>query len=113
AELRVYFSINVAQGVFRPFTPMGAQAFRLISAGMAGLAGYPQRDPAAGMPALVEAAQRLFFDVTPLVRSPRGRRLFAAVTQPMEARTSAVLERLSPDPRLSASHSTGVERGML
>ena len=29
-DLRVYFSFNVAQGVYRPLTPMGIQAFRLV-----------------------------------------------------------------------------------
>ena len=31
-ELRVYFSVNVAQGVYRPFTPIGIATFRLIGA---------------------------------------------------------------------------------
>src|SRR5439155_1573623 len=67
-DLRVYFSFNVAQGVFRPFTPMGTQAIRLAASGMASLVGAAPRDPAAGPSALVEAAQRLFLDVTPLLR---------------------------------------------
>src|SRR2546421_633054 len=47
-DLRVYFSANVAQGVFDPFTPMGLQTFRLVSSAFATVLGRPVRDPAAG-----------------------------------------------------------------
>src|SRR5207245_2517580 len=47
-DLRVYFSANVAQGVFDPFTPMGLQTFRLLSSAFATAFGRPVRDPAAG-----------------------------------------------------------------
>ena len=47
-DLRAYFSFNVAQGVYRPLTPMGIQAFRLAASSVATLAGRPPRDPYAG-----------------------------------------------------------------
>src|SRR5207247_3028662 len=37
--LRVYFSINVAQGVFGPFTPMGRSIFRPIVSNVARMFG--------------------------------------------------------------------------
>jgi pyruvate,water dikinase len=92
---------------------MGAQAFRFIAGGMAALAGYPPPDPAAGPPVLVEAAQRLFFDITALVRSPQARELFVIATRHMEARTSGLVERLSQDPRLAAAAPARPQRGAL
>ena len=80
-DLRVYFSFNVAQGVYRPLTPMGLQAFRLIGTAMATLFGRPPRDPTAGPAFIVEAGQRLYLDVTPLLRSPLGRRVLLGATQ--------------------------------
>jgi phosphohistidine swiveling domain-containing protein len=100
-ELRVYFNANVAQGVFRPFTPMGLQAFRLISTSVATLLAFPPRDVYAGAPVLVEAAGRLFIDVTAAVRSDVGRRLFAFALSRMEARSVGPLRTLFEDPRLA------------
>ena len=100
-ELRVYFSVNVAQGVYRPLTPMGLQAFRLAASGIAALFGRAPRDPYVGPAFFTEAAGRLFIDVTPLLRSSLGRRFFGRATQVGEARTAAVLEQLVSDPRLT------------
>ncbi|MGH8896557.1 MAG: PEP/pyruvate-binding domain-containing protein [Egibacteraceae bacterium] len=100
-DLRVYFSVNVAQGVFRPFTPMGVQAFRLLASSVARIAGAAPRDPLAGPQGLKEAAGRLFVDVTPVVRSRVGRRVARFVTTHMEARSTDALRVLVADQRLA------------
>jgi rifampicin phosphotransferase len=100
-ELRVYFSFNVAQGVYRPLTPMGMQAFRLAASAMAALWGRAPRDPLAGPATVTEAAGRLFLDVTPLLRSTLGRRFFEGATRIGEARTASIVRRLAADPRLA------------
>jgi phosphohistidine swiveling domain-containing protein len=109
---RLYFSFNVAQGVFRPLTPMGIQAFRLVGSAIAGALGQSAADRYRGPAALVEAGHRLFFDVTPVVRSRLGRALFLRGTAQMEARSSAALLRLGDDPRLTPT-STPVWRDAL
>src|SRR5512144_2602184 len=58
ATLRVYLSFNVAQGVFRPLTPMGIQALRLFATSTVRLVG-PPADPAAVPRIAVEAGHRL------------------------------------------------------
>ncbi|MGV9595671.1 PEP/pyruvate-binding domain-containing protein [Streptosporangium sandarakinum] len=100
---RVYFSINVAQGVYRPFTPMGASAFRLLSAGAADLLGFPVRDRVAGAPVLAEAAGRLFADVTGVMRSRAGRAVLPRLLDVMETRSARVLRGLAGDPRFSVT----------
>jgi len=100
-ELRVYFSFNVAQGVYRPLTPMGVQAFRLAASAMAALWGRAPRDPRTGPATVTEAAGRLFLDVTPLLRSTLGRRFFERATRIGEARTASIVRRLAADPRLA------------
>ena len=100
-ELRVYLSLSVVQGVYRPLTPMGIQAFRLISTSASTLAGHPPPDRYAGIAPLTEAAGRLFFDVTPALRSAFGRRVLSFTTSNMEARAAPILRRLAEDPRLS------------
>ena len=99
-DLRVYFSANVAQGVFDPFTPMGLQTFRLLSSGLAGAIGAPARDPAAGAPLYAESAMRVFIDLTPVLRNPFGRELPGRVMSAMESRSQAIFDKLLEDPRL-------------
>jgi pyruvate,water dikinase len=101
-DLRVYFSFSVAQGVYRPLTPMGLQAFRLVASTIATtLAARPPRDPYAGPAFVAEAAGRLFLDVTPVLRDKLWRRLLDLAMRNMEARTAPILRRLTADPRLS------------
>ena len=99
-DLRVYFSANVAQGVFEPFTPIGLQTFRLIASGGAAAVGRPVRDVSAGPPVLVEAAMRLFIDITPLLRDGLGREAAQRALGVMEFRSQAVVRHLLSDPRL-------------
>jgi pyruvate,water dikinase len=103
-ELRAYFSINVAQGMFRPFTPMGQAALRLIGAGLAGLIGKPVADRRAGPPVLQEAAGRLFVDITEAVRSKPGREVLPRILDVMEARSAMMLRALFKDPRMAVRH---------
>ncbi len=108
-DLRVYFSANVAQGVFDPFTPMGLQTFRLLSSGLAAAIGKPVRDPAAGASLYAESGMRVFIDLTPVLRNPFGRELPGRVMGVMEFRSKAIFTKLLDDPRLrprgSASRS--------
>jgi rifampicin phosphotransferase len=108
-DLRVYFSANVAQGVFDPFTPMGLQTFRLLGSGLAAAIGKPVRDPAAGAALYAESGMRVFIDLTPVVRDPFGRELPGRVMSIMEFRSQAIFAKLLEDPRLrprgSASRS--------
>src|SRR2546426_53961 len=108
-DLRVYFSANVAQGVFDPFTPLGLQTFRLLSSAFATAFGRPVRDPAAGASIYAESGLRVFIDLTPVLRDPFGRELPPRVMNVMEFRSKAIFTKLLDDPRLrprgSASRS--------
>jgi rifampicin phosphotransferase len=100
-DLRVYFSFNVAQGVYRPLTPMGIQAFRLITSAVATFAGHPPGNPYRGAAFFTESAGRMFVDITSVLRSERGRRLFSGAMRHMEARTVPIVRHLVNDPRLA------------
>ncbi|GII95783.1 PEP/pyruvate-binding domain-containing protein [Sinosporangium siamense] len=100
-DLRVYFCASVAQGLQRPLTPMGISAFRLISSTPARLIGIPVPDPMKGAPIFTEAGDRLFVDITGIMRSHVGREILPRLLDVMEARTARILRGLFPDPRLS------------
>ena len=100
-DLRVYFSFNVAQGVYGPLTPMGIQAFRLITSAVATFAGHPPNNTYKGAAFFIESAGRMFLDITPVLRSEQGCRLFKRFMMNMEARTVPIVRQLVNDPRLA------------
>lgn len=99
--LRVYFSINVVQGVYRPFTPMGGGVFRYVTSSVALFLGLPQRNVRLAPTVLKEAASRLFVDITLPLRTTLGRNLLQRAMQVMEARSAVMIRQLITDPRLS------------
>src|SRR5918995_3937337 len=80
---------------------MGLQAFRLLGSAMSTLLGHPPSDRYAGPSLINEAAGRLFFDITPALRSTIGRKLLDLATRNMEARTTPILRHLATDSRLT------------
>ncbi|HET6318543.1 MAG TPA: PEP/pyruvate-binding domain-containing protein, partial [Chloroflexota bacterium] len=101
-DLHVYLSFNVAQGVFRPLTPMGIDAFRVFSVAMAALFGI-QRSTSV----LHEAGGRLFLDMTAALRSSFWRRIVRFALSQGEARSGALIDTLADDPRLAPDDSDG------
>ncbi len=99
--LRVYFSFNVVQGVYRPLTPMGISSFHLMASAIAIALGMPPGDPLIGPSVLVDAASRLFIDVTTPLRSSFGRKILIGVAKLGETRSAGLFEQLIADPRLS------------
>ncbi|MEV0757725.1 PEP/pyruvate-binding domain-containing protein [Streptosporangium sp. NPDC050280] len=98
---RVYFCFSLAQGLYRPITPMGMSAFRLLSSSAMEIVGIPVADPVAGAPVIAESGGRLFFDITGFMRGRVGRVVFPRMLDVMEARSAKVLRGLLDDPRFS------------
>ncbi|HWJ52013.1 MAG TPA: PEP/pyruvate-binding domain-containing protein, partial [Propionibacteriaceae bacterium] len=101
AGTRVYMCFSLAQGLTRPITPMGLAAFRLIAGSIASAAGRPPADPLRGPAAYQPIGQRLFVDITGVVRNRLGRHAIVAVFGVMEARAATVIRGLSSDPRFA------------
>jgi len=106
---RAFFSFSVAQGVYRPLTPMGIAGIRAVSTSVARLWRIPVRDPLLGAPALTVAAGRVFLDVTPALRSRPGRAVVPRLLDVMEARSAVVLRSLAHDPRFALQPSSRAE----
>jgi phosphohistidine swiveling domain-containing protein len=105
-DLRVYFCFTVAQGLYRPITPMGLAAFRVLASSASELLGFPVADPRSGPKRYAEAGQRVFADLTGVLRSRAGRALMPRALDVMEARSAVILRQLSEDPRLSLTNSS-------
>jgi pyruvate,water dikinase len=103
-DLRVYASATADEGVTRPITPMGLQAFRLLVSAWAELFwGARPADPARGPAIVAEAALRMYYDITPLVRSALARRALTTLMSWADEHTAGLLRALAGDPRLEPS----------
>src|SRR5258708_24344546 len=100
-SLRVYLAFGVQQGTYRPFTPMGLSALRLLTSGFLTLIGFPLRDPLAGPRFVTEAASRPFFEVTAALRSSFGRRFLMEAMRDAEGQAATSFQHLVTDPQLS------------
>ena len=98
---RVYLCFSLAQGLTRPLTPMGLAGFRLIASSVARAAHFAVPAPRDGPGPYAPAGQRVFFDVTPVLRNAVGRAVVPRVFDVMETRSAAVLRQLFDDPRFS------------
>ncbi|MHC1557960.1 PEP/pyruvate-binding domain-containing protein [Actinomycetospora sp. C-140] len=98
--LRLFLSANVAQGVFRPFTPSGLSAARHLATGVARLLSTPVDDPEHGPPMLSDAGERAFVDVTDILRSRVGRAGIRGMLGVMETRSAEVIATQLDRPEL-------------
>ncbi|WP_026369897.1 PEP/pyruvate-binding domain-containing protein [Kallotenue papyrolyticum] len=96
--LQVLFSVGAVQGVREPFTPLGRDFFRHLAAAGAGYFGV--RRTAATQRVVLEAGERLFVNLTGIVRHPLGRRLLRQILRVAEPATGELLETVWNDPAL-------------
>jgi pyruvate,water dikinase len=94
---------------------MGTAAIRLIGTSVATAIKMPPAEPLAGPSALHAVGQRIYLDVTSVLRNRLGRRVMLAAFGVMEARASAVLKKLAERPEFSLidSRDHTVERHII
>jgi len=99
-NLHIYVSFNNLQGLLEPITPMGLAFFRELGRTAQAYLGILifRADGSSGM---VIAADRLFFDMTLLLRSPRWRRILLAAFGQTDPLTGDAVRDLLTDPRLA------------
>ncbi|HTI21462.1 MAG TPA: PEP/pyruvate-binding domain-containing protein [Kutzneria sp.] len=96
-----YLCVSVAQGLYRPITPMGIASFRLIASGGRRMFRLPVADALAGPNFFSDAGERVYVDATAIVRSRLGRFIVPKVFDVMEARSAAAMRSLFDDPDMS------------
>ncbi|GAA3272647.1 PEP/pyruvate-binding domain-containing protein [Paenarthrobacter aurescens] len=101
-----FLNFTLAQGLTRPLTPMGLAGIRLIASCVARTAAFEVPDPRSGPSPYYEAGQRIFFDLTAVLRSRVGRAIVPRVFDVMEARSAALMRGLFDDPRFTVSTKT-------
>jgi pyruvate,water dikinase len=98
--LLVWFSFGAGQGILGPITPLGQDTIRQVFLGGARLFD-PNADPAQ-LRIFVPAGERIWINITGVIRHPVGSRLISGVFGFVEPGSSQVLRSLMNDPRLGA-----------
>jgi len=99
-EPRVYVNFSPAQGMHRPFTPMGMSVMKAATADWWRALGLaPRRARRAGGARIVDIGGRMFFDMTRYVRSRRTRKWAVKVMRVEGPEVAAALDRVLRDPR--------------
>ena len=101
SDLRVYFSFNSVQGVTDPFTSLGTDGLQMVFGGFLPLLHIKRnrRD------VLLSAGDRLFIDVTDMVRDPRLRKLYLAGMSAVDPGARQIISRLAAQGRLPIKRS--------
>ena len=99
--LQVLFSFGAVQGLLGPMTPLGQDVIRAVFAGSGRLFGVDLAPET--QPVIFSAAERLFGNITGLIRNRVGRRLSHAALGFVEPGVQQALTLLLDDPRLVAT----------
>jgi len=97
--LQLLASVGAFQGMLDPFTPLGQDMFRWVAAGLTSLTGAHHSLESQSL--VVIAGERLFLNITPVVRNLRGRTWLVKVLGVIEPGSAASLPAILDDPRLA------------
>ena len=99
--VKVMFSFGAVQGLLEPMTPLGQDNIRAIFAGAARLFGYDLTVETQRV--MFSAGERLFGDISSLLRHPIGRRALHGFMGYIEPGSANVIGALIEDPRFQTS----------
>ncbi|GAB4523424.1 MAG: phosphoenolpyruvate synthase [Anaerolineales bacterium] len=99
--LRLLMGLHLVQGVMEPFTPLGQDTLKLVLTSGGRVFGL--RYTIESQTAFYTAGERLWINITPILRSPLGRKIYpraiAAIDPPL---AQIVAQLLDSEPRLAA-----------
>jgi pyruvate,water dikinase len=99
-ELQMMFSFGAVQGLLGPITILGQDAIRGAFAGAGSLFGDADLTPETQR-VIWSAAERIFVNITAVIRHPIGRRLMRAFLYQVEPSIAQAITSLWDDPRLT------------
>jgi len=99
APLSVFVGLQVVQGVMEPFTPLGQDTIIHVLVGLGRLAGW--RPDYQRQTYVVPAGERLWINITGILRHPRVRERYASIFQYVDPVSARRIGDLLEDPRLA------------
>jgi phosphohistidine swiveling domain-containing protein len=101
--LRCMFGFHAVQGILEPFTPLGQDTIKLVLTG--GGQVFKLEYTLETQTAFYSAAERLWINFTPLLRSPLGHKIFPRIIQEIDPGIAVATQKLSQDPRFMPAQS--------
>ncbi len=101
--LQVMFSFAAVQGMMAPITPLGRDVLRALFATAAGLYGY--RYTAETQRVLYPAGERLWVNITQVLRNSLGKKITTAALGMMEPSAQQALSTVIDEPSLKPGRS--------
>ncbi|MFX0093069.1 MAG: PEP/pyruvate-binding domain-containing protein, partial [Candidatus Hodarchaeota archaeon] len=98
---RILFSFNIIQGLLDPITPLGQDVIQSFLLGVGKIFGYHISFEA--QTALWSAAERLWINITPLIRNRFLRQISQKALPVVEPETMHILNSLLDDPQLASN----------
>jgi pyruvate,water dikinase len=99
--LRTLFSFGAWQGMLDPFTPLGRDLFRYLAVGVGRLFGADLT--AREQRAFATAGERLFIDLSEVLRSGPGRVIVRNVLPQIDPVSARIMDDVLKDPRFAVS----------
>jgi pyruvate,water dikinase len=109
--LRVMFSFGAVQGLLDPLTPLGQDSLRFVIAGAGRVLGYRVDYATQGIFRL--AGERIWVEITPVLRNSLGRRAAREALRLVEPSVGQALATLLDDPRLAPTAHGPAPRTLL
>ncbi|MCP4427002.1 MAG: phosphoenolpyruvate synthase [Chloroflexi bacterium] len=102
-ELQMMLSFGAVQGMLDPMTPLGQDAIKGLFAGVARVFGH--NFTIATQPVIWQAAERLWINITALIRHPIGRKVMRGAFPMIFPDAMGAIETLWDDPRILPQRS--------
>lgn len=109
--LKVFSSFASVQGIMDPITPIGQSALKSIFATVAGLFGLRRTEETQN--ALYTAGERLWANITPLIKNSLGKKIIPVVLEYVEPTIRLSFLQIMDDPRLQPEREGVSFRGRL
>jgi pyruvate,water dikinase len=98
--LLIWFSFGAVQGLVGPITPLGQDTIRQVFLGGARL--FDSQLNPANVKIFASAGERIWINITGVIRHPVGHRVFRGFLGFIEPSTAQIITPLANDPRLGA-----------
>jgi phosphohistidine swiveling domain-containing protein len=97
--LKLLIGLHVIQGVLEPFTPLGQDTLMWVLTGVASL--FRLEYTLETQTALYLAAERIFINFTPILRTPQGHRAFPKVFKYLDPGVAAAAAAVIDEPQFA------------
>jgi pyruvate,water dikinase len=102
--LKTLIGLHVVQGVLEPYTPLGQSAIMYVLTG--GGRAFGLNLTLAQQTAFYVAGERVWINMTPIVRHPRGHKAYPVVIKSIDPGVAQAFEEILKDPRLAPQHGS-------